>query len=187
MKIDILKITALAFVISSATLFAQENTKANFGTQEDVEYSKYLWEKLEATKLNSTKAIVYVAGPSHDRIREVLESKIDGNRVIVARNYDGDDIRMSKVRKDRAKYLQSIDVMIKKEGYNPKYANWYWAKFKADGTLHETDQKVKIAGKVSSCIACHINSSDGSFVFEHNMSANSEITMVKALEESSTK
>ncbi len=172
MKINLLKIAILAFVISSATLFAQEK---------DVEYSKYLWEKIEATKLNSAKAIVYTAGPSHDRIREVLESKIDGNRVIVARNYDGKDIRMSKVRKDRSKYLQSIDVMIKRKNYNPKYGDWYWASFKPDGNLHQTEDKVEIAGKVSACIRCHINASDGSLMFEHNMSANSEITMVKAL------
>ena len=184
MKIDLFKIAILALVLSSATLFAEIKSKTPFyGGEKDVEYSKYLWTKLVETKLNSSKAVVYTAGPSHHRIREVLESKIDGNRVIVARNYDGEDIRMSKVRKDRAKYLQTIDVMIKKENYNPRYQNWYWASYKPDGTLHEDKENVKVAGKVSACIACHINASDGTLMFEHNMSANSEITMVKALKE----
>jgi len=152
-----------------------------FGGDKDVTYAKKLWGQLEATKLNSIPANLYVGGPPHGAVREVLEGKIDGNRIIVKRNYGGKDVSIPNVEKDRAKFLKAVTVMIKKDGYDPKNADWYWAKYKADGTLDKTPKGDKIAGKFPGCIACHNSASGGDLVFIHNKEANADITLVDSM------
>lgn len=152
-----------------------------FGGDKDVVYSQKLWKQLKATKLNSTPATLYVGGPPHGAVREVLEGKIDGQRVIVKRNYGGKDVSIETVKKDRSKFLKAVTVMIKKEGYDPKNNDWFWAKYKADGTLHKTPKGDKIAGKFTGCIGCHQSASGGDLVFAHNKEANADITLVDTM------
>lgn len=194
MKNGLLLISALTLVLSTSA-FSDSMTKkhdikmmdkvekgqAAFGGTVDVAYSKYLWVALEATKLNSTPATLYVGGPPHGKVREVLESTIDGQRVIVKRNYGGAGVSIENVKKDRAKYLKAVTVMIQKEGYNPSANDWYWVKYKADGTLHTTPKKDLIAGKFPGCIGCHSSASGNDLVFAHNKDANADITLVDAL------
>lgn len=154
--------------------------KMSFGTQSDVKYAKHLWQKLETATLNKVSATLYVGGPPHGKVREVLEGFIDGKRVIVKRNYGGKDVSIKNVSNNRAKYLKAITVMIKKDGYDPKNKNWFWAKYKPNGLLHMDPSKTNYAaGKVGSCISCHASASGGDYVFVHNKVANAEMTIVK--------
>ncbi len=158
-----------------------EKMEAPFGGEKDVAFSQELWKKLEATNLNSTSATPYVGGPPHGPVREVLEGKIDGKRVIVKRNYGGEGVSIDNVKKDRSKYLKAVTIMIKKDGYDAKNKDWYWAKYKADGSLHTTPNGEKIAGKFPGCIACHQSASGGDLVFVHNKEANADITLVNSM------
>lgn len=197
MKTGILSTAAFALLLST-TVYAgsmekkdsmhkmddmkkMETMQAPFGGEKDVAFSKELWKKLEATKLNSTPATPYVGGPPHGPVREVLEGKIDGKRVIVKRNYGGEGVSIENVKKDRSKYLKAVTVMIKKDGYDPKNNDWYWAKYKADGSLHTVPTGEKIAGKFPGCIACHQSASGGDLVFIHNKEANADITLVDSM------
>ena len=119
-------------------------------------------------------------------VREVLEAIIDGKRVIVKRNYGGAGVSLENVAKDRAKYLKAVTVMAKREkGYDPKNMDWFWVKYKADGTLHKNPKGVLLAGlidktqKRKGCIACHNSASGNDLVFKHNKEANAEIVYVK--------
>lgn len=151
-----------------------------FGGSLEVAYSKLLWEKMEAIGLNSTPANLYIGGPPHGAVREVLEGKIDGKRIIVKRNYGGEGVALDTVAKDRAKYLKAVTIMIKMpEGYDKKNNDWYWVKYKADGTLHTTPKGDKIAGKFPGCISCHNSASGADLVFKHNKEANAEVVYVK--------
>lgn len=151
-----------------------------FGGQMDVAFSKSLWDKLEATGLNSTPANLYIGGPPHGKVREVLEGMIDGKRVIVKRNYGGEGVSLETVAKDRAKYLKAVTVMMKMDkGYDPKNNDWFWAKYKADGSLHQIPTGDQIAGKFPGCISCHASASGGDLVFKHNKEANAEVVYVK--------
>jgi hypothetical protein len=47
-----------------------------------------------------------------------------------------------------SKKLTAVTVMYKVDGYNPDGGNWYWLKYRPDGT-------VDVDGKVGSCINCH--------------------------------
>ncbi|MBW1988886.1 MAG: cytochrome P460 family protein [Deltaproteobacteria bacterium] len=51
------------------------------------------------------------------------------------------------------KTLMAITPMYKVPGYNPDGGNWFWAKYKPDGT-------VDASGKVNSCIQCHTPQKD---------------------------
>jgi len=151
-----------------------------FGGMEDVTFSKNLWKKLEAAGLNSTPSNLYVGGPPHGKVREVLEGMIDGKRVIVKRNYGGADVSIENVSKDRAKYLKAVTVMMKMpKGYDAKNNDWFWAKYKANGTLHKIPAGTEIAGKFPGCIACHNSASGGDLVFKHNKEANADVVYVK--------
>jgi hypothetical protein len=46
------------------------------------------------------------------------------------------------------KKLAAITVMYKKSGYDPAGGDWFWLKFKPDGTIEKE-------GKVGGCIGCH--------------------------------
>jgi len=181
MKNGFLSISILSLLFSSF-LFADDIKKyPAFGGERDISYANYLWGELEATKLNSIPATLYIGGPPHGKVREVLEGKVDGHRVIVKRNYGGENVSIENVKKDRAKFLKAVTVMVKKEGFDPKNNDWYWVKYKADGTLDETPKGDKIVGKFPGCIGCHQSASGGDLVFIHNKEANADITLVDTL------
>ncbi len=156
-----------------------------FGNAEDIDYSKQLWAKMEAKGLNSTPANLYVGGPPHGPVREVLEAFIDGKRVIVKRNFGGEGVSVEAVSQNRAAFLKAVTVMAKREvDYDPENGNWFWVKYKADGSLHTNAKGMKLAGKVAKgmdkgCIFCHQSASGNDLVFVHNKEANAEVVHVK--------
>ena len=45
------------------------------------------------------------------------------------------------------KTLGAVTVMYRVNGYDPDAGDWFWAKYKADGSIAK-------AGKVAGCIGC---------------------------------
>jgi hypothetical protein len=67
------------------------------------------------------------------------------------------------------KTLMAVTVMVKARGYNPSEGDWYWVKFRPDGTV---DQKVMpngtavtLSGKPKGCIECHSGADGDDFLF----------------------
>ena len=161
------------------TIASSISYAAGFGSEDDLVFAKELWQKLEAKGLNSTHSNLYLGGPPHGKVREVLEGEIDGKRVIVKRNYGGKGVSMEAVETDRAKFLKAITVMMKKDaGYDSANADWFWVKYKANGSLHKKGPK-GLAGKVKGCISCHQSASGNDLVFIHNKEANADVVHVK--------
>ncbi len=50
--------------------------------------------------------------------------------------------------------LVAITVMYKVKGYNSDANDWYWVKYRVDGSLDERNG-MKLAGKLKPCIGCH--------------------------------
>lgn len=64
--------------------------------------------------------------------------------------------------------LMAITVMLKSDEFNSEGADWYWAKYNANGTIAKTDKSSggkKIAGKVGKCMDCHGDAKGEDFVF----------------------
>ena len=156
-----------------------------FGNAEDIDYAKQLWLKMEARGLNSTPANLYVGGPPHGPVREVLEAVIDGKRIIAKRNFGGEGISVEAVSQNRAAFLKAVTVMAKREdGYDAKNGNWFWVKYKPNGNLHTNAKGMKLAGRVAKgmdkgCIACHQSASGNDLVFAHNKEANASVVHVE--------
>ena len=156
-----------------------------FGNAEDIEYANNIWKKMEAKRLNSTLANLYVGGPPHGPVREVLEGTIDGKRVIVKRNYGGKGVSVEAVSQDRATYLTAITVMAMRDaGYDDENNNWFWVKYLPDGSLDTHPKGMKLAGRIAKgmptgCIACHKSASGNDLVFDHNKEANADPIIVK--------
>jgi len=156
-----------------------------FGNAEDIDYAKQLWLKMEARGLNSTPANLYVGGPPHGPVREVLEAVIDGKRIIAKRNFGGEGISVEAVSQNRAAFLKAVTVMAKREdGYDAKNGNWFWVKYKPNGNLHTNAKRMKLAGRVAKgmdkgCIACHQSASGNDLVFAHNKEANASVVHVE--------
>ena len=164
---------------------SEKTMRPPFGNAEDIDYARQLWAKIEAKGLNSTPANLYVGGPPHGPVREVLEAVIDGKRIIVKRNFGGEGVSVEAVGQNRAAFLKAVTVMAKREGgYDPENSNWFWVKYKPNGNLHTNAKGMKLAGRVAKgmdkgCIACHQSASGNDLVFAHNKEANVSVVHVE--------
>lgn len=67
-----------------------------------------------------------------------------------------------------AKTLMAITVMYRAKGYNPTANDWYWVKYKPDGTVALTPPEMgsmPISGKFTKCIECHSGAEGNDFSF----------------------
>lgn len=67
--------------------------------------------------------------------------------IIVKENYGKDQ-----------KTLMAITPMYKFKGYNPEGGDWFWAKYKPDGTVEKS-------GTVKGCIDCHRTQEEKDWLF----------------------
>lgn len=195
-KYLILSISAAALLVSGCAM-ADSNPKAEmtsqksgmmmpFGGANDVAYAKDLWNKMEKMGFNSVDSKLYVGSPPHGTVREVLEGKIDGNLVIVKRNYYGKGITTDAVAKNRTKYLKGITVMAKRPGYDAETKDWFWVKYSPDGSIMKNPKGMKLAGKIAKgmpigCIACHSAAPGGDYMFIQDKNISPKATLIGSM------
>jgi len=177
MKIKTVAAAAVTLGIATGTLFAAPP----FGGEEDVAYSQELWKVLESADLAGEDAILttpYKGQHPHGAVLETLYGNVTVNDhtgdVIVKRNYGGQGVSTTKVGNNPGEFLKSVTVMFKREdGYDPDNANWFWAKYKPDGSLDTNPKGMELAGRVAKganqgCIACHKPAPGGDYVFNND-------------------
>ncbi|HED16822.1 MAG TPA: hypothetical protein ENI64_08445 [Gammaproteobacteria bacterium] len=174
-------------LLGMLTLFGcQSMTRAGgmappMGSSQDVADSQDLWNTLERAQLvgaSAKKSNPYMGTPPHGKILEILHQRITVNGhnglAIIKRNYGGPGVSINSVEENRSKYLKAVTVMFKREeGYDIKDKDWFWAKYKPNGSLHVKEKmgmKIKLAGRVAKgqpegCISCHRGAPGGDFVF----------------------
>ncbi len=170
------------FIIMGFTASAKKELPP-FGSEIDVSYSKVLWKVLVEEKLagpNMIKSVPYEGMEPHGVILEQLSTEITvkGHTgvVYVKNNYMGKGMSRSKVVKDPNTYLKAITVMFKREkGYDPENQDWFWVKYKPNGSLHVNPKGASLAGRVAKgadvgCIACHVNADGGDYLFNNTAS-----------------
>ena len=65
----------------------------------------------------------------------------------------------------------AITIMYRSKGYAPDSGDWYWVKYRPDGTVDKTPPEMgnmRLAGRLNGCINCH-NAADGDdYVFAND-------------------
>ncbi len=156
------------------------------GSAEDIDDANRLWAALEQARLvgpGSVSLQPYKGTPPHGAVLEITHRtlSVNGHRgmAIVKRNYGGPGVSVQAVAADRAKYLKAVTVMYKREdGYDKDNKNWFWAKYKPDGSLHVKEKmgmEISLAGRVAKgkpegCISCHRGAPGGDYVFAKDIS-----------------
>ncbi|RLA07189.1 MAG: hypothetical protein DRQ51_06935 [Gammaproteobacteria bacterium] len=152
-----------------------------FGDKTSVADANALWQEMVKQGLagkDSKISKLYKGTPPHGAILDTVEKDVTVNgrtgKVVIKKNYGGKEISNEKITSDPAKWLKAITVMFKREkGYDDENQNWFYAKYKADGSLHfnpKDPKKTPLAGRVAKgmpqgCIACHKAAAGGNYLF----------------------
>jgi len=151
-----------------------------FGGDDDVEYSQRLWSALERAGYVGDDAVMstpYKGTHPHGAVLDTIDSEVTVGSttgvVIIKRNYGGPDVSKQAVADDPAKFLKAVTVMFKRAGYDADNQDWFWVKYKPDGSLHKNPKGMKLAGKVAKgmpqgCIACHASAPGGDMVYNND-------------------
>lgn len=82
--------------------------------------------------------------------------ELPAKSVLIKENYDKD------------KKLIAITPMYNVgNNYHPEHGNWFWAKYKPDGSIFESEGK-KLSGRVQGCIDCHESAGGDDYVFTND-------------------
>lgn len=156
-----------------------------FGGARDMAYARTLWNSMEELGFNSMPGVLQPGQSPHGAVIEILEGTIDGNQVIVKRNYAGEGVTVEAVEADRPMYLAAITVMAKrKPGYDPDNSDWFWVKYKPGGAIDSNPEGMGLAGRVAKgteagCIACHKAAAATDMVFAYAEDSGLEITYLE--------
>ncbi len=168
-------VIVLSFMLVSAVAGAAEMP---FGGKDSVKDAADLWGVLTAQGLVGKNAVVsrpYQGVPPHGMVLDTIEKDVTVNghtgHVIIKRNYGGEGVDVNKVAKDHEAWLKAVTVMFKREkGYDSDNQDWFYAKYKPNGSLHTNPKKMLLAGRVAKgapkgCIACHKAAPGGDYLF----------------------
>ena len=166
---------------ASSKMAMDSMDSAPFGGPDSVKYSQQLWSAMAKAGLvgpGSLQGTPYTGQHPHGAILDTIDTTlrvgIHSGAVIVKRNYGGEGVSKSAVADDPDKYLKAVTVMYKREaGYDGDNANWFWAKYKPDGSLDKNPKGMQLAGRVAKgmpagCIACHKAAPGGDYVFNND-------------------
>lgn len=182
-----MKTIVLAIAVSTAMLGCsspQQQAKTYptqpFGSASDVKYSANLWNTMETRGLVGPHALLstpYEGQAPHGTFLDTVDTRLTmkGNNgaLIIKRNYGGEGVSKQAVADEPAQYLKAVTVMYRRDGYDVDNQNWFWVKYKPDGSLFMTSDGKQLAGRVakdmsSGCIACHQSAPGGDYVFNHD-------------------
>lgn len=180
MRYPILVVGALVGGLAGGAVLADGHEKP-FGGADSVAYSKELWSAMSRAGMagwGAYQAVPYEGQHPHGAVLQTIEGRltVKGHTgdFIVKRNYGGEGVSKSKVANDPDKWLKAVTVMFRREsGYDPDNKDWFWVKFKPDGSLHTNPKGMKLAGRVAKgkpkgCIACHSSAPGGDYVFNND-------------------
>jgi len=173
-------ITVVFLIACGQGLRAQE---PDFGGPEDTAYADALWQQMLTLKLvgdDLEEDQLYTGVQPHGFVLEnlVAEATLEGRTgaLVVKRNYGPSGIDMAVVERDRVAALKAVTVMFSRDAsYDPGNQNWFYAKYRPDGSLDKNPKGVPLAGRVAKgvgpdgtdagCIACHRAAPGNDFLF----------------------
>lgn len=143
------------------------------GTEKQIQAAKDLWTYI--TEKNDYKQ--WPLWPGEEGIREG-ESDRHGKFVRIFMNElvaddtsslpDGSIIVKENFGAQSEDALGAITIMYRDTGYDPEHYDWFWIKYKPDGSLDQTPEGMSIVGRVPGCIQCHQAADGDDFVFAND-------------------
>lgn len=112
------------------------NAYSEWGTWPDPQFEGYL--QSGAPHTNVVRIFVNDVGQS---VASKFPGEMPEGTIIAKNNYVGNSV-------DNPGNLDAVTIMYKVKGFNPDGGDWFWGKYKPDGS-------VDAAGKVASCAGCH--------------------------------
>ena len=162
----------------STLLQAVGGEEMAFGAKEDVAFADMLWKAMKGYETWPMKSEFYTGVSPHGQVLRLYYNlvNVDGKpyHVIVKDNFGGEGATLKAVSKSPENYLAAVTVMVQREaGYDPDNNNWFWVKYKADGTIDKNPKGMALAGRVAKgmdagCIACHANAKDNDHFFAND-------------------
>ncbi len=172
-----LPLTAASAIAVSVAAVAGSDMM-DFSGPDSVAYAEKLWSAMGEAKLvgdpasnNAPYKGVHPHGAVLTNSTSELTMGDHTGTIIVKKNFGGEGVSIDSVKADAAKYLKAVTVMYKREaGYDADNQDWFWAKFKADGSLDKNPKGMQLAGRVAKgkpkgCIACHQAAPGGDYIF----------------------
>ena len=176
-----IKFTMSLFIVICilfSPILAQEvnHGEPEFGQEEDFEYARKLWKRLEEKNLvghNMIRSRPYhgSAKMNHGTIQTLLESKVKMNghegTVVVLHNYETPTPEhLGDIFINPNKYLMAVSVMYKREqGFDEENADWFWALYNNNGMVYrKMTNGLGLVGRAekytnganTGCIGCHL-------------------------------
>jgi hypothetical protein len=182
----ILIAAACALALGAGAATAQDAGQTPpFGSKDDAAYAKLIWEVLQADKLvgpGMIRTTPYEGTDPHGMMLETFytSAEINGHQgdLVVKRNFGPAGVTKDAVLSAPDKHLGAITVMFRREaGYDPEDHNWFWIKFKPDGSVEKAANGLEMAGRVAKgadtgCIACHSAAPGDDMMFTTDFLAN---------------
>jgi hypothetical protein len=147
-----------------------------FGGDKDVAFGNKLWTGMDGYTGWKMTSDVYPGQSPHGKFVRLFYNivDIDGTpyHVIVKDNYDGPD--ETTVANSPQEYLKSVTVMVqRKADYDPDNNNWYYVKYKPDGTIEKNPDGTALAGLIGKgsakgCLPCHKQARGNDFIFSND-------------------
>lgn len=134
-------------------------------------FERRFWDYLTTAKYKNwapvpgqSDAMYEGQSPHGAHLKMYLNRRAAGNAtdlpngsVIVKENYGAD-----------RKTLMAITAMYRSTGYNQDAGDWFWVKYRPDGTVDQKSKPagaVRLAGKVQGCIECHSQADGDDYTF----------------------
>jgi hypothetical protein len=147
-----------------------------FGGKEDIEFANNLWKEMKDYEDWQMKSDVYPGVSPHGKFLRLYYNfvNVDGKsyHVIIKDNFGGK--KLEEVAKSPSEYLGAVTVTLQREpGYDSDNKDWFWVKYKADGTIDKNEKDMALAGRVAKgmdtgCISCHVNAKGKDYVFTND-------------------
>jgi hypothetical protein len=149
-----------------------------FGGQDDVKFAKDLWQAVNGYDSWLTKSDYYEGNRPHGKILRNYFSIVTVNGknypAIIKDNFAGEGASLTSVSENPNEYLVAVTIMVKRsDGYDPDNQNWFWVKYKPDGTIDKNKKGISLAGRVakgmdSGCINCHSIAKGSDYYFSND-------------------
>ena len=172
--------STIILTVFALSIFSQSagEKEMPFGGKEDVEFANKLWKAIKGYEKWPMKSDFYPGMSPHGQFLRLCYNLVNVNgktyHVIVKDNFGGEGAALDTVSKYPEKYLAAVTVMVQREaGYDSDNNDWFWVKYKADGTIDKDPKGMTLAGRVAKgmeagCIACHANAKDKDYVFTND-------------------